>query len=66
MTPTEQRLADTQAAIDKILKTGQSVRKADREVQHANLESLQRLAQTLQAQVQAERRGRNRVSYVSI
>jgi cell division protein FtsB len=66
MTEAEQRLAEVRAAISKILATGQIVRKGDRSVQYAELASLQKQEAQLQQQIATARRGRNRISYLSI
>lgn len=66
MTEAEQRLAEVQAAISRILSTGQIVRKGDRSVQYAELASLQKQEGQLQQQIATARRGRNRISYLSI
>lgn len=62
----EQQLANVQAAIQKILATGQRVRKGDREVEHARLSDLQVQEAQLQQQLAARKRGRNRINYVKI
>lgn len=62
----EQQLATVQAAIQKILATGQRVRKGDREVEHARLSDLQAQEAQLQQQIAASKRGRNRISFLKI
>ena len=66
MTEAEQRLAEVQAAISRILSTGQIVRKGDRSVQYAELASLQKQEAQLKQQISAAARGRNRINYLSI
>ncbi|MDN7142705.1 hypothetical protein KC131_18820 [Pseudomonas sp. JQ170] len=71
MTEAQQRLAEVRAAISAVLKNGQRLRRADREVQMAELNSLRLLEKQYSEQVAAEaaalqRRGRNRVSYVRV
>lgn len=66
MTEAEQRLAEVRAAISRILNNGQMVRKGDRSVQYAELSALQKQEAQLQQQINAAKRGRNRISYVSI
>lgn len=71
MTDAQQRLAEVRAAISAVLKTGQRLRRADREIQLAELNSLRLLERQYAADVAAEQaalqgRGRNRVSYMGI
>ncbi|WEA19028.1 MULTISPECIES: hypothetical protein [Pseudomonas] len=71
MTEAEQRLAEVRAAISAVLKNGQRLRRADREIQLAELNSLRLLEKQYADQVALEqaaraRRGRNRVSYVGL
>lgn len=71
MTDAQQRLAEVRAAISAVLKTGQRLRRADREVQLAELNSLRLLEKQYAEQVACEQaalkgRGRSRVSYVGI
>lgn len=71
MTEAQQRLAEVRAAISAVLKNGQRLRRADREIQLAELNSLRLLEKQYADQValeQAERarRGRNRISYVGL
>lgn len=71
MTEAELRLAEVRAAISAVLKNGQRLRRADREVQLAELNSLRLLEKQYAEQVAQEqaarmRRGRNRISYVGI
>ncbi|MNJ34926.1 hypothetical protein D3C77_296520 [compost metagenome] len=71
MTEAQQRLAEVRAAISAVLRNGQRLRRADREVQMAELNSLRLLEKQYAEQVAAEaaalqRRGRNRVSYVRV
>nr|WP_312623676.1 hypothetical protein [Pseudomonas juntendi] len=71
MTEAEQRLAEVRAAISAVLKNGQRLRRADREVQLAELNSLRLLEkqyaeQVMQEQAARTHRGRNRISYVGI
>lgn len=71
MTEAEQRLAEVRAAISAVLKNGQRLRRADREIQLAELNSMRLLEKQYADQVALEqaaraRRGRNRVSYVGL
>lgn len=69
MTEAQQRLAEVRASISQILTSGQRIRKADREVQRAELASLRILEEQYSKQVNQEsalRPGRNRISYLSI
>jgi uncharacterized protein involved in exopolysaccharide biosynthesis len=69
MTEAEKRLAEVRAAISQILENGQSVRKGDREVRRAELNSLRILEEQYSTQVArdaAAKRGRNRITYMSI
>lgn len=71
MTDAQQRLDEVRAAISNVLKNGQRLRRQDREVQLAELNSLRLLEKQYAAEVAAETaarrgRGRNRVSYVGI
>ncbi|RWU18098.1 hypothetical protein DM813_25895 [Pseudomonas alkylphenolica] len=71
MTDAQQRLQEVRAAISAVLKNGQRLRRADREVQMAELNSLRLLEKQYAQEVAAEQaalqgRGRNRVSYVGI
>lgn len=69
MTEAQQRLAEVRASISQILTSGQRIRKADREVHRAELASLRILEEQYSKQVSQEsalRRGRNRISYLSI
>ncbi|MFK3790940.1 hypothetical protein ACI2KO_11865 [Pseudomonas piscis] len=71
MTDAQQRLAEVRAAISAVLSTGQRMRRADREIQLAELNSLRLLERQYAADVAAEQaalqgRGRNRVSYMGI
>ncbi|MDT9644030.1 hypothetical protein HBO40_00305 [Pseudomonas protegens] len=71
MTDAQQRLAEVRAAISAVLQTGQRLRRADREVQLAELNSLRLLEKQYAEQVASEQaalkgRGRSRVSYVGI
>ncbi|WP_434987172.1 hypothetical protein [Pseudomonas protegens] len=71
MTDAQQRLAEVRAAISAVLKTGQRLRRADREVQLAELNSLRLLEKQYAEQVASEQaalkgRGRSRVSYMGI
>ncbi len=71
MTDAQQRLAEVRAAISAVLKNGQRLRRADREVQMAELNSLRLLEKQYAEQVATEQaalqgRGRNRISYVGI
>ncbi|MBD9609485.1 hypothetical protein ABH908_004580 [Pseudomonas frederiksbergensis] len=71
MTDAQQRLAEVRAAISDVLKKGQRLRRADRELYRAELNSLRLLEQqyakevTLE-QAQQQGRGRNRISYMAI
>ncbi|EKT4539547.1 hypothetical protein QEM15_001701 [Pseudomonas putida] len=71
MTDAQQRLDEVRAAISRVLKNGQRLRRQDREVQLAELNSLRLLEKQYASEVAAETaarqgRGRNRVSYVGI
>lgn len=71
MTEAEQRLAEVRAGISAVLKNGQRLRRADREIQLAELNSLRLLEKQYADQVALEqaaraRRGRNRISYVGL
>jgi hypothetical protein len=71
MTEAQTRLAEVRASIKQILESGQRIRKADREVQRAELAQLRELEQQYVADVDRETvktagRGRNRISYLSI
>ncbi|WP_460415485.1 hypothetical protein [Pseudomonas sp. microsymbiont 2] len=71
MTDAQQRLAEVRAAISRVLKNGQRLRRQDREVQLAELSSLRMLEKQYADEVAREQaallgRGRNRVSYVGI
>lgn len=71
MTEAEQRLAEVRVAISAVLKNGQRLRRADREIQLAELNSLRLLEKQYADQVALEqaaraRRGRSRVSYVRV
>lgn len=71
MTEAEQRLAEVRVAISAVLKNGQRLRRADREIQLAELNSLRLLEKQYADQVALEqaaraRRGRNRISYVGL
>nr|WP_314494108.1 hypothetical protein [uncultured Pseudomonas sp.] len=71
MTEAQQRLAEVRAAISAVLKNGQRLRRADREIQLAELNSLRLLEKQYADQVAMEqaaraRRGRNRISYVGL
>ncbi|MGY2170566.1 hypothetical protein [Pseudomonas gingeri] len=71
MTDAQKRLAEVRAAISAVLKNGQRVRRQDREVQLAELNSLRLLEKQYAEEVAHEqaalqRRSRNRVSYVGI
>ncbi|MCJ7854015.1 hypothetical protein [Pseudomonas monteilii] len=71
MTDAQQRLDEVRAAISNVLKNGQRLRRQDREVQLAELNSLRLLEKQYANEVAAETaarkgRGRNRVSYVGI
>ncbi|MBH3412841.1 MULTISPECIES: hypothetical protein [Pseudomonas] len=71
MTEAQQRLAEVRAAISAVLKNGQRLRRSDRELQLAELNSLRLLEKQYADQVAAEQaatkgRGRNRISYVGL
>lgn len=71
MTEAQQRLDEVRAAISRVLKNGQRLRRQDREVQLAELNSLRLLEKQYVEQVAQERaalqgRGRNRISYVGL
>jgi hypothetical protein len=71
MTEAQKRLDEVRAAISRVLKNGQRLRRQDREVQLAELNSLRLLEKQYAEQVAQEQaalvgRGRNRVSYAGI
>jgi hypothetical protein len=71
MTDAQQRLAEVRAAISDVLKKGQRLRRADRELYRAELNSLRLLEQQYAKavaleQAQQQGRGRNRISYMKI
>ncbi|OLF55229.1 hypothetical protein [Pseudomonas chlororaphis] len=71
MTDAQQRLAEVRAAISRVLKSGQRLRRQDREVQLAELNSLRLLEKQYAEEVAAEQatlqgRGRNRISYMGL
>ncbi|QXI30505.1 hypothetical protein [Pseudomonas vanderleydeniana] len=71
MTDAQKRLAEVRAAISAVLKNGQRVRRQDREVQLAELNSLRLLEKQYAQEVANEQaalqhRGRSRVSYLGI
>lgn len=71
MTEAQNRLDEVRAAISRVLKNGQRLRRQDREVQLAELNSLRLLEKQYAEQVAQERaalqgRGRNRIAYVGI
>jgi len=71
MTDAQIRLAEVRAAISRVLKNGQRLRRQDREVQLVELNSLRLLEKQYADEVAREQaallgRGRNRVSYVGI
>ncbi|MEN5312401.1 hypothetical protein [Pseudomonas koreensis] len=71
MTDAQQRLAEVRAAISDVLKKGQRLRRADRELYRAELNSLRLLEQQYTKEVALEQaqqqgRGRNRISYMKI
>ncbi|NWA04797.1 hypothetical protein [Pseudomonas gingeri] len=71
MTDAQKRLAEVRAAISAVLKNGQRVRRQDREVQLAELNSLRLLEKQYAQEVANEqaalqRRSRSRVSYLGI
>ncbi|MGE8187950.1 hypothetical protein [Pseudomonas sp. NPDC086278] len=71
MTDAQQRLAEVRAAISDVLKKGQRLRRGDRELYRAELNSLRLLEQQYAKEVALEQaqqlgRGRNRVSYLAI
>lgn len=71
MTDAQQRLAEVRAAISDVLKKGQRLKRADREMQRAELDSLRLLEQQYATEVALEQaaaqgRGRNRISYMAI
>lgn len=71
MTDAQKRLAEVRAAISAVLKNGQRLRRSDREIQMAELNSLRLLEKQYADEVAAEqaalqRRGRSRISYVGL
>ncbi|MDC3742493.1 hypothetical protein KDL21_15795 [Pseudomonas syringae pv. syringae] len=71
MTDAQMRLEQVRAAISDVLKKGQRLKRADREIYRAELDSLRLLEQQYAKEVALEQaslkgRGRNRISYVVI
>ncbi|PBP42780.1 hypothetical protein CCL14_06565 [Pseudomonas syringae] len=71
MTDAQMRLEQVRAAISDVLKKGQRLRRADREIYRAELDSLRLLEQQYAKEVALEQasqqgRGRNRISYMVI
>lgn len=71
MTEAQQRLDEVRAAISRVLRNGQRLRRQDREVQLAELNSLRLLEkqyaeQVAQEQAARQGRGRNRIAYMGI
>ncbi|WP_412460196.1 hypothetical protein ACK2SD_15060 [Pseudomonas sp. SC11] len=71
MTDAQQRLDEVRAAISRVLKNGQRMRRQDREVQLAELNSLRLLEKQYAQEVAQEKaalqgRSRNRISYVGL
>jgi len=71
MTDAQQRLAEVRAAITDVLKKGQRLRRGDRELYRAELNSLRLLEQQYAKEVALEQAqlqgcGRNRISYMAI
>lgn len=71
MTDAQQRLAEVRAAISDVLKKGQRLRRGERELYRAELNSLRLLEQQYAREVALEQaqqqgRGRNRISYMAI
>lgn len=71
MSDAKQRLTEVRAAISDVLKKGQRLRRADREIYRAELNSLRLLERQYAEEVAREDaallgRGRNRISYMKI
>ncbi|MDF5892737.1 hypothetical protein P4A93_14020 [Pseudomonas syringae pv. syringae] len=71
MTDAQMRLEQVRAAISDVLKKGQRLKRADREIYRAELDSLRLLEQQYAKEVTLEQaslqgRGRNRISYMVI
>ena len=71
MTDAQMRLEQVRAAISDVLKKGQRLKRADREIYRAELDSPRLLEQQYAKEVALEQasltgRGRNRISYVVI
>ncbi|EGH42781.1 hypothetical protein [Pseudomonas syringae] len=71
MTDAQTRLEQVRAAISDVLKKGQRLKRADREIYRAELDSLRLLEQQYAKEVALEQaslqgRGRNRISYMVI
>lgn len=71
MTDAQMRLEQVRAAISDVLKKGQRLKRADREIYRAELDSLRLLEQQYAKEVALEQaslrgRGRNRISYMVI
>ncbi|MEQ4308538.1 hypothetical protein ABNM12_11310 [Pseudomonas syringae] len=71
MTDAQMRLEQVRAAISDVLKKGQRLKRADREIYRAELDSLRLLEQQYANEVALEQaslqgRGRNRISYMVI
>ncbi|MCL6307014.1 hypothetical protein M3R28_08875 [Pseudomonas syringae] len=71
MTDAQMRLEQVRAAISDVLKKGQRLKRADREIYRAELDSLRLLEQQYGKEVALEQaslqgRGRNRISYMVI
>jgi hypothetical protein len=71
MTDAQQRLDEIRAAISDVLTKGQRLKRGDRELYRAELDSLRLLEQqyaneVTQEQTTTQGRGRNRISYVGI
>ncbi|RXT66510.1 hypothetical protein [Pseudomonas syringae] len=71
MTDAQMRLEQVRAAISDVLKKGQRLKRADREIHRAELDSLRLLEQQYAKEVALEQaslqgRGRNRISYMVI
>ncbi|RXT61495.1 hypothetical protein [Pseudomonas syringae] len=71
MTDAQMRLEQVRAAISDVLKKGQRLKRADREIYRAELDSLRLLEQQYAKEVALEQaslqgRRRNRISYMVI
>lgn len=71
MTDAQKRLAEVRAAISDVLRKGQRLKRADREIYRAELDSLRLLEQQYAKEVSSEQaalqgRARSRIAYAGI